>query len=245
MKLLRISRYLRVASLALVIAAIGTTQASAGLVLAGNTHPFDTVPVSPPSANGIVAFAVYSGGPGNYGDATVNAIVDGGGGNYAYLFALQNIGASSISTWTVNVDPSAIVTFGNTSGTGTTFTNPSFTIPPSTGGPTDPMHLGGPTPAYTGGGVGFISANLGVSFLQIFTFPALAPGQTSAIVWYTSNFAPASSTATGIQTVTSSNAQGTIPLASPLPEPATVAMFATAIPFGLLYLKRRKASLTV
>ncbi len=257
MQLLRLSRCLRAAGLALVIVAVGTTQASAALVLSGNTHPFDTAPVVPPPVNGAVAFAVYQKVGGTYGDSTVDTFVAtaGVGGAYAYVFDLINLGSSRIVNWNFGYDQTALVTSGTTAGT--TFStlapaNNLFIVPPSVGGPTDSAHLnplpsgGGPTPAYASGGITpFVSVFSGGAYTALFIGTDLAPGAISSIVFYTSNIAPTNFTGTGIQSLPSSNAQGTIPLASPIPEPATVAMFATAIPFGILYLKRRKAASTV
>ena len=264
MQILRLSRCLRAAGLALVIAALWTTQASAALVLSGNTHPLDTAP--PPntiSTNGVVAFAVYQSVGGTYGNATIDAFVatgmTGSAGSYAYIFDLKNLGTTGINTWGVGIDPTAVTSFGGATGTFNGILNPVFTnmfSPAGPGSATDPINITGvtpilaaggqvPSPNTPNGGVAFLGLSLQMNFAPSpFGNGILAPGATSVLLGYTSNIAPTNLTGTSINAGASS-ATGTIPLASPVPEPATVAMLATAIPFGILYLKRRKAASTV
>ena len=264
MQFLRLTRYLRAASLAFVIAAIGTSQASAGLVLSGNTHPLDTLPpANTQPAEAVVGYAVYQRVGGTYGNATVDSFVAsmmGTAGNFAYIFDVQNQGTTNIGNFGIGIDPTAVMTFGGASALGTRFdtsSTPNIFSPSISGAATAPRNDTGVIPTYTTGGqvptplTPFGGAvNLGSS-LNFFFVPAasggngsLLPGGVSVLLGYTSNFAPTNSFGTSVQAGASS-ATGTIPGASPLPEPATVAMFATAIPFGLLYLKRRKAALAV
>jgi len=249
----------------LVIAVFGTTQASAALVLSGNTHPRDTAP--PPNTvptDGIVAFAVYQNVGGTYGDPTIDAFVasmTGVAGTYAYIFDLENIGATPINTWGIGINAGAVTSFGGAVGTFNGILNPVTTnlfTPATSGSPTDPINITGvvpvygpggqvPTPTVPNGGVQFLGLSLQMNFAPPpFGNGTLSPGSTSVLMGYTSNIAPTNLTGTSINAGASS-ATGTIPLASPVPEPATVAMLATAIPFGLLYLKRRasKAAPTV
>ena len=261
MQFLRLTRYLRAASLALVIAAIGTSQASAGLVLSGNTHPLDTSPpVNTTPREAVVAYAVYQSVGGTYGNAFVDTFVasmTGTAGVFAYIFDVQNVGTVNILTFGVGVDTASVLTFGGASAAGTRFetTGPPNMFSPSTSGAaTAPRNDHGRTPTYTNSGAQLPTptspdggAQNGGDSLN-FSFSAangfLKPGGVSVLLGYTSNFAPNSSFGTSVSGGGSS-ATGTVPGASPLPEPATVAMFATAIPFGLLYLKRRKAALAV
>jgi len=256
MKLLRLSRCLLAASLALAIVAIATQQASASLVLSGNTHPRDTNNIN--NAQGVVAYAVYQKVGSTYGDAAVDAIVagwtNGVAGVYVYLYAALNNGASAITANTVSVVSTDVLNFGasNMQFDQSVAANNLFT-PISAGSDNDSRNDTNKVPVIIAGGVAPLGtangpnhgvanngSNLATSYIDPFTAAStLTPGLTSAIWGYTSNISPLNSANTSI--VGTGSANGLVPIASTIPEPATVAMFATAIPFGLLYLKRRAA----
>lgn len=248
---LRLTRWLRAAIPALAMSVLMASPVSAGFVTSGNTHPDH---LSSGTPGGIVAVAVYQLVAGSFGtgSAALEAKVGtwGAPGEYLYLY-------STLSTSTVGPPPFAItgtginvfgiggdvVTFGETNSTGLVFGN--LFAPALPGTDQAAYNSLGVLPTFiTPGGLTPITTVFASSnALTAFTLaPALAPGLTTNIWGYTSSYAPIP-IGLGIQAGTT--ADGFTLGGSQIPEPATVAMFATAIPFGLLYLKRRKAAQTV
>ena len=253
MKRLGLTRWLKAAIPALALAVFGASPASATFVTSGNTSPSHLGTGTP---GAVVAYAVYSmsGGSFGTGNLALEAAVASWGapGQYLYLYSAKNTGVVDITGNGVVVFGIGgdVKSFGQTNVTGLVFGN--LYSPANAGSDMSPWNPLGVTPTFTTAGatqaVSFVTPSSS-ALTALYIGPVggpllgtLAPGSTSILWGYTSDYAPVP-TSVGVQAGTT--ADGTVLAGSAVPEPATVAMFATAIPFGLLYLKRRKAATTV